>query len=102
MANKRRQPLSWEADHIRAEIEKESLPPIYMLYHGYSEDGMGSPEYLGRTASKAEARKFHDDHKSDPFWTGDVQVLTDNFIHVMHKCSPEWQWAMFPESEAGK
>lgn len=99
MANKQRQPLPWETDMVRAELEKESLPPIYMLYDGYSVDGRGDPEYFGRTTSKSEARKFLDDHKNDTFWTGKIQVLTDSFIHFMYVDSPEWHWGMFPESE---
>lgn len=89
--------IAWQARTRREQVEKDSMPPIYMLYDGSSVDGMGKPDYVGRTTSKAEAREFMDRHKGSPYWIGCVKVLTDKFVHLIHKCSPDWEWDIFPE-----
>lgn len=94
--------IAWQARSRREQVEKDSMPPIYMLYDGSSVDGMGRPDYVGRTTSKAKAREFMDCRKGDPYWIGRVKVLTDKFIHAISQYSQDWEWDIFPESEGQK
>lgn len=94
--------IAWQARSRREQVEKDSMPPIYMLYDGSSVDGTGKPDYVGRTISKAKAREFVDRHKGNPYWIGCVKVLTDKFIHFISQYSNDWEWDIFPESEGQK
>lgn len=56
---------------------------IYLLYAGESEDGKGHPDYLGRTADKAEARKHWDSLKGNPYSVGKVVMITKTSANLM-------------------
>ena len=51
---------------------------IFLLYGGYSEDGLGSGTFIKATESKEEALMHYKDVKSDPYSVGSVKVLTEN------------------------
>lgn len=53
------------------------METLYLLYDGYSEDGMGSGKYCGRTTSKAIAKKHWDEIQHSPHSTGKVVAITD-------------------------
>lgn len=52
-------------------------PAWFILYDGSSEDGMGSPQFSGRTTSVRIAKAHFIKCKADPYCTGKVQVVTD-------------------------
>jgi hypothetical protein len=50
----------------------------YLLYDGTSEDGRGTPSYVGRTVQHADAVRFITNRKS-PYWAGHVLVVGDTW-----------------------
>lgn len=49
----------------------------YLLYDGSSSDGIGWPDYVGRTTSVKVAKKHFKKCKSDRYCTGKVLIVTD-------------------------
>lgn len=56
---------------------------IYILYGGESADGTGSGYFLKATESKEEALKHYKSIKSNPYSTGEVQVLTESSLDTI-------------------
>lgn len=55
----------------------------YLLYDGYSVDGMGRPKYIGRTYDKAEAMEHALKCSKDPYCTGHTMCVTDTTTYHM-------------------
>jgi len=55
----------------------------YLMYDGSSSDGLGEPEYVGRTTDKEIAREFYLRNKDSPYWTGHVDIVSDKKIARM-------------------
>lgn len=49
----------------------------FLLFDGVSPDGMGQPDYVGRTTDKKKARDHYEECKDDPYCTGKVMIVTD-------------------------
>lgn len=49
----------------------------YLLFDGQSEDGRGSPSYIGRTTDKWKAKAHFDHCNMNPYSTGKVVIVTD-------------------------
>jgi len=57
----------------------------YLLFDGDSPDGMGSPDYIGRTLDKDKAQAHHDKCRENPYSTGKVVVVTDKEYKLFHE-----------------
>lgn len=51
--------------------------PLYLLYSGQSVDGLGTPDYAGRTEDISVAFKHWTFCKENPYSTGKVVRITD-------------------------
>ena len=51
-----------------------------LMYDGSSPDGRGGAKYIGRTEGWEIARAFFDTRESNPYWTGYVEIITDDKI----------------------
>lgn len=51
----------------------------FLLYDGQSEDGRGSGQYIGRTTDKEYAKSHYDRVTKNPYSTGNVVVVTDEW-----------------------
>ena len=50
----------------------------YLLLSGSSADGIGTPDYIGRTKDMEIAKAHVKKERSSPFSTGGVQIINDN------------------------
>ena len=57
-----------------------TTPTWYLLYAGVSEDGMGQPNYVGRTTDIDEAKEHYKKVTSSPYSTGKVIAVTDKAV----------------------
>lgn len=55
----------------------------YLLFDGSSPDGRGTANYIGRTLSRQEAKRFLKKNSDNPYWTGYVLIVTDTTAYRM-------------------
>ena len=52
----------------------------YLLLGGFSSDGMGQGEYIGRTTDKTKAKAHYDACRKNPYSIGGVRIVTDSTL----------------------
>jgi hypothetical protein len=64
-------------------VDENANPWCYLMYDGFSPDGRGRGQYVGRTYSETVATEFYEKNRVNPYWTGYVQIIKDDSIELM-------------------